>query len=212
MQLQGLLYPPHAQTGLLQVLENLQRILKFSPLPIPKRVLDNTKSLDQVIKNISVACHDKPELAPTYSVSVNKLLQGSITKHPLWALLYVDNRSSSYIQSLQTAALEAAHGAYSKRLRTHDLQPFGRLIRYMSMQNTSDNIWNFSPNSYNQLKKSVERLIEKKLIDIPVESILSSLRLLKVINNEKVKRLSIVNRSEEGLRSNGTKKSFLAEP
>jgi hypothetical protein len=205
-KLQGLLYPPSSQIGLLQVLENLQRILKFCPLPIPERILDNTKSLDQVIQNISAACHDRPKLVPTYSVSVNKRLQGSITKHPLWALLYVDNRSSPYIQSLQAAALEAAHGAYSKRLRTHDLQPFGRLIRYMSMQNTSDNVWNFSPNSYNQLKKSVERLIEKNLIDIPVESILSSLRLLKVINNEKVKRLSIANRSKEGLRSSCTKK------
>ena len=121
-------------------------------------------------------------------------------------MLYVDNRSSPFIQSLQAAALEAAHGAYSKRLRTHDLQPFGRLIRYMSTKNTNDNVWNFLPKSYNHLKKSVERLIERKLIDIPVESILSSLRLLKVINNEKVKRLSTANRNKGGLRSSSTQK------
>lgn len=208
IQLQGLLYPPHDQTGLLQVLENLQRILNYCPLPIPDRVLIHTKSLDQAIQDLSTVCKINPNLIANYSIAVNNRLQGSITNHPLWALLYVDNRTSPYIQALQAAALEAAHGNHRQRLRTHDLQPFGRLIRFISMNNADENIVKFSPNSYSQLKRSVERLIERNLIDIPKDSIQSSLRLLRVINNEKVKRISRVSRKNNGLRSSRTKKEI----
>ena len=197
MKLQGLLHPPCPPIGLLQVLENLNRIVKNTKFPLPERVTTHTKNLENIIQEISIVCHDKQLLQSSYDVPVNKRLSGTITYHPLWALLYVDNRNSPFIISLQSAALEAIHGVNNRKIRAHDLQPFGRLIRNITSSQTSDKILQYSPGSYEKLKSAVQRLLNHHLNNISSETIEDSSRLLKVINNEKVKRLSKIGKKNQ---------------
>lgn len=196
-QLQGLLHPPSPPIGLLQVLDNLNRIVKNTKFPLPERVTTHTKNLENIIQEISIVCHDKQHLQSSYDVPVNKRLSGTITYHPLWALLYVDNRNSPFIISLQSAALEAVHGVNNRKIRAHDLQPFGRLIRNITSSQTSDKILQYSPGSYEKLKFAVQRLLNHHLHNISSETIEDSSRLLKVINNEKVKRLSKIGKKNQ---------------
>lgn len=188
LELKALLYPPSSMVGLIQVLENLKRITTSSKLPLPNKIRSRIIGLAPLIQKLKINCHDNSDLLPSYDTPANKKLSGTLTHHPLWALLYVDNRDNPFVLALQTAALEATHGYNHKKLRIHDLQPFGRFIRSISLTETSDSILQYSPSSYAILMKSVKKLISKKLTSIPKETLEDSLRLLRVINNEDIKR------------------------
>lgn len=189
LELKALLYPPSSMVGLIQILENLNRITTTEKLPLPNKVKSSTKELNLLIKKLKINCHNNSKLLASYDIPANKRLAGTLTHHPLWALLYVDNRDNPFVLALQAAALEAVHGYNHTKLRTHDLQPFGRFIRSISLTETSDSILQYAPSSYANLMKAVKNLISKKLTSIPQETLEDSLRLLRVINNEDIKRV-----------------------
>lgn len=182
------LSPPSNEQGLLQVLENLNRIILLTKLPLSLLNVLNKYQISLLIEAVENACSEKNQWRSNYETSVNKILHGSITNHSFWALLNVDNRNSPFILALQTAAIEAVAGDSRFELLNHDLDPFSRLIRYIPESNVSEVILSFQPKLYSELLAAVENLQNYKFNELSDSTIESSLRLVKIINNKHIGR------------------------